>query len=110
MSKFSKPQVQNLNPNCHSRNLQEVQAITGNLYLSLNAISKRAQQINAEILSELNGKLEEFRIPSDNLEEITENREQIEISRFYERLPHPTVIAADEFMNHKLEVKKRQAP
>jgi DNA-directed RNA polymerase subunit K/omega len=110
MSRYNKPHVQNLNPSCHSRNLQDIQAISGNIYLSMNIISKRAQQINAELMSELADKLEEFRIPTDNLEEISENREQIEISRFYEKLPHPTVIATDEFMNNKVAYRSRETP
>lgn len=78
---------------------------TGNAYESINIISKRANQINAELKEELTRKLEEFASVTDNLEEIFENREQIEISKFYERLPKPVLIATEEFLNDKLVYK-----
>lgn len=75
---------------------------TGNLYEALVVISKRADQIAVDMKTELNNKLEEFASYSDNLEEVFENREQIEISKFYERLPKPTLIARQEFMDNKI--------
>ncbi len=81
-----------------TRNLNEVDESTGNIYESLVIISKRSNQIGSELKTELNSKLEEFASYSDNLEEVFENREQIEISKFYERLPKPTLIAIEEFL------------
>ena len=72
-------------------------ATTDNIYESLMVIAKRANQINAEVKEELNQKLQEFASYSDNLEEVFENREQIEISRYYERLSKPVLIAYEEF-------------
>lgn len=82
-----------------TRDLREVEKETGNIYESIVAISKRANQISVEMKEELSRKLEEFASYSDNLEEVFENREQIEISKFYERLPKPSSIAIDEFVN-----------
>ena len=79
------------------RNLSELDSATDNIYESLMVIAKRANQINAELKEELNTKLQEFASFSDNLEEVFENREQIEISRYYEKLPKPTLIAYEEF-------------
>lgn len=79
---------------------------TGNIYESIATISKRANQISAEIKSELSTKLEEFASYTDNLEEIFENREQIEISKFYERLPKPSLIAIQEFLEKKIYYRK----
>lgn len=85
-----------------TRDLREIDASTDNLYESLVIISKRANQISVDLKEELNGKLAEFATTNDNLEEIFENREQIEISKFYERLPKPTLVAIDEFLNDKI--------
>jgi DNA-directed RNA polymerase subunit K/omega len=85
-----------------TRDLFDLDAETGNIYQSIATISKRANQISAEIKSELSTKLEEFASFTDNLEEIFENREQIEISKFYERLPKPSLIAIQEFMDNKI--------
>jgi DNA-directed RNA polymerase subunit K/omega len=79
------------------RNLSELDSTTDNIYESLMVIAKRANQINAEVKEELNQKLQEFASYSDNLEEVFENREQIEISRYYERLSKPVLIAYEEF-------------
>lgn len=75
---------------------------TGNIYESVAIIGKRANQIGADIKSELSKKLNEFATRGDNLEETFENREQIEISRFYERMPKPTLIATQEFIEGKV--------
>lgn len=85
-----------------TRNVHDLDAATGNLYESLVVISKRANQISNNMKEELHGKLAEFASNNDNLEEIFENREQIEISKHYERLPKPTLIAIDEFLNGKV--------
>ena len=85
-----------------TRNLKDLESETGNIYESIAIISKRANQISIEIKEELNKKLDEFASYTDNLEEIFENREQIEISRFYERLPKPSLIALQEFKEEKI--------
>lgn len=85
-----------------SRDLNELENVTGNVYESLMVIAKRANQINAELKEELNTKLQEFASFTDNLEEVFENREQIEISRYYERLSKPTLIAYEEFVDGQI--------
>lgn len=85
-----------------TRDVREFDIKTGNLYESLVIISKRANQISANLKEELHGKLSEFASSNDNLEEVFENREQIEISKHYERLPKPTLTAVDEFLNDKI--------
>ncbi|MBN1111373.1 MAG: DNA-directed RNA polymerase subunit omega [Bacteroidales bacterium] len=81
-----------------TRDLSELDAQTGNIYETVAIVAKRANQISVEIKQELNSKLDEFANYSDNLEEIFENREQIEISKYYERLPKPALIALQEFI------------
>ena len=75
---------------------------TGNIYETVAILAKRANQIAAEEKQELNKKIEEFASSNDTLEEVFENKEQIEVAKFYERLPKPTLIAIDEFLNDKL--------
>ena len=75
---------------------------TGNIYESVVIISTRANQISAEIKQELSKKLSEFASTQDNLDEVFENREQIEISRYYEKLPKPTLMATQEFIDGKI--------
>ncbi len=75
---------------------------TGNVYETVCIIAKRANQIAGEMKHDLEKKLQEFASLNDNLEEISENREQIEISRYYEKLPKPTLIAAQEYVDHKV--------
>jgi DNA-directed RNA polymerase subunit K/omega len=75
---------------------------TENLYMTLAIVAKRANQLNVQIKEELNKKLEEFSSDHDNLEEVFENREQIEISTYYERLPKPTLLAIQEFVEDKI--------
>lgn len=83
--------------NTVTRNIVELSNETGNIYESVAIMSKRANQIAAEIKSDLSKKLAEFSSYNDSLEEVFENREQIEISRYYEKLPKPTLLAAEEF-------------
>jgi DNA-directed RNA polymerase subunit K/omega len=85
-----------------TRNVPEFNKLTGNVYESLVVISKRANQIATDMKEELNSKLSEFNSSTDNLEEVFENREQIEISKYYERLPKPTLIAVQEFIEDKI--------
>ena len=84
----------------------ELSEDTGNVYETVCIIAKRANQIAAQMKEDLDKKLQEFTTINDNLEEINENREQIEISRFYERLPKPTLIATQEYVDHKLFFRK----
>lgn len=85
-----------------TRDLKDLGHNTNNVYQTIAIVSKRANQIGVEMKTELNSKLEEFASYSDNLEEVFENREQIEISKFYERLPKPSLIAAQEFLEDKV--------
>lgn len=93
------------NPSLHTRDCEKIAKPTGNIYESIVVIGKRARQISSGIKEELNNKLAEFASSVDNLEEIFENREQIEISRFYEKMPKPTSAATDEFLNDELEYR-----
>jgi DNA-directed RNA polymerase subunit K/omega len=85
-----------------TRDTSKIAAKTGNLYESVSIISKRARQIAVKTKEELNNKLAEFASGVDNLEEVFENREQIEISKYYERQPKPTLVAIEEFNEGKL--------
>ncbi len=85
-----------------TRDVRSLDLETENIYESIVVISKRANQISASIKEELNGKLQEFASSNDNLEEVFENREQIEISKYYERLPKPTLLATQEFLENKI--------
>lgn len=82
--------------------MNEIESVTGNVYESCVIVSKRSNQIAVDLKEELTGKLNEFASNTDNLEEIFENREQIEISRFYEKLPKTNAIALKEFLEDKL--------
>lgn len=97
-----KSRVQGLDPNIRARNVKALAKETGNIYETLNIIAKRANHLVGEIKHELNKKLEEFAISSDTIEEISENKEQIEISKFYERLPNPAIIATEEYVEGEL--------
>jgi DNA-directed RNA polymerase subunit K/omega len=90
-----------------TRDLEKLAEPTGNIYESVVVISKRAKQIAVNIKEELNSKLAEFATTVDNLEEVFENREQIEISKFYERMPKPTNTATEEFLEGKLNHRLR---
>lgn len=88
--------------NTVTHNLMDFCDGTNNIYESVAIMSKRANQIAVQMKEDLSKKLKEFASTNDNLEEVFENREQIEISRYYEKLPKPTLIAADEFLHHKI--------
>lgn len=94
-----KTQVPN---NTVTRNLADFAAPTGNVYETVMIIAKRSNQIAADVKQELSKKLEEFSSYADTLEETFENREQIEISKYYERLPKPTLVATKEFEDGKI--------
>lgn len=85
-----------------TRDVRNLDQDTANVYESLVIIAKRANQIAAITKEELNGKLSEFITSNDNLEEIFENREQIEISKYYEKLPKPTLVATEEFLEGRV--------
>ena len=88
--------------NTITRDMNALSEDTGNIYETVKIIGKRANQISVEIKSELQKKLQEFASYNDSLEEVFENREQIEISRFYEKLPKPALIATQEYIEHKI--------
>jgi DNA-directed RNA polymerase subunit K/omega len=85
-----------------TRDLRELDVKTDNIYESLVIMSKRANQISNNIKEELHQKLSEFASSNDNLEEVFENREQIEISKYYEKLPKPSLVAIQEFLEDKI--------
>ena len=85
-----------------TRDVRSLDVATENVYESIVVISKRANQISATIKEELNNKLQEFASSNDNLEEVFENREQIEISKYYERMPKPTLLSTQEFLEDKI--------
>ena len=91
-----------------TKNLNDIKEKTGNLYESISIIGKRANQINISLKEELHNKLEEFASHTDSLEEIHENKEQIEISKAYERMPNPALLATQEFMEGKVYFRKNE--
>lgn len=93
-----------------TRNLDSLNKGTNNIYETVIIVSRRSNQISVEMKQELNKKLEEFASYTDNLEEVFENREQIEISKFYERLPKPTLIALQEFEESKIFFRNPDKP
>ena len=103
MSKLRRQLSANTSSVVEPKKLSELKDKTGNVYESIAIIAKRANQINITLKEELHNKLEEFASHTDSLEEIHENKEQIEISKFYEKLPNPVLIAIDEFLNGQIE-------
>ena len=91
--------------NTVTRDMIQMSENTGNVYETVSIIAKRANQISLEMKHDLEKKLQEFASLNDNLEEISENREQIEISRYYEKLPKPTLIASQEYVDGKLHFR-----
>ena len=89
-----------------TRNLDSLSEKTGNIYETVSVISKRAIQINREIKDELLAKLEEFATPNESIDEIFENSEQVEVSKFYERLPKGTLISIQEWLEDKIYHRK----
>ena len=94
--------------NVETRNVVELREKTGNIYQSIAIIAKRANQINISMKEELHNKLEEFATHTDSLEEIHENKEQIEISKAYERMPNPALLATQEFLEDKVYFRKNE--
>ncbi|MCX4301921.1 MAG: DNA-directed RNA polymerase subunit omega [Alistipes sp.] len=96
----------NIPNNTITRKLVDLDHETGNIYETINILARRANQISTELKTELNRKLADFSSPTDtSMEETFENREQIEISRYYERLPKPTIIATEEFLDDELQYR-----
>src|SRR5690554_1224 len=87
-------------------NRAEIEEPTGNIYEAITIIAKRATQINTEIKKELINKLEDFATHNDSLEEVFENKEQIEVSKYYERLPKPHALAIEEWQNGEIVYTK----
>lgn len=99
MNNINKPSVPSTTV---TRDLRDLDKNTENIYESIVIISKRANQIASNLKEELHSKLAEFATTNDNLEEVFENREQIEISKHYERMPKPALLAVDEFLHDKV--------
>lgn len=108
MSKLRRQLSSNTSNVAEAKNLADIKGKTGNLYESIAVIAKRANQINITLKEELHNKLEEFATHTDSLEEIHENKEQIEISRAYERMPNPALLATQEFMEEKIYYRKNE--
>ncbi len=108
-----KERIKGYDPEIKPMDLEKLAELSrGNVYEALVAVSKRANQLAVELKEELLRKIEEFAVEDDHIEEITENAEQIEISRFYEKLPNPALIALYEYLENKLkwEYRSRQKP
>jgi DNA-directed RNA polymerase subunit K/omega len=106
MSKLRRQLSANTPNIVETKNLIDIKAKTGNLYESIAIVGKRANQINIALKEELHNKLEEFASHTDSLEEIHENKEQIEISKAYEKMPNPAILATQEFMENKIYYRK----
>ena len=106
MSKLRRQLSANTPNIVETKNLVDIKAKTGNLYESIAIVAKRANQINIALKEELHNKLEEFASHTDSLEEIHENKEQIEISKAYEKMPNPSILATQEFMENKIYYRK----
>jgi DNA-directed RNA polymerase subunit K/omega len=108
MSKLRRQISANTANTAETKDLNAIKAKTGNMYESIAIIAKRANQINISLKEELHNKLEEFASHTDSLEEIHENKEQIEISRAYERMPNPSLLATQEFFDDKIYYRKNE--
>lgn len=109
MSKLRRQMGANTSNVVETKSLIDLKNQTGNLYESIAIIAKRANQINITLKEELHNKLEEFASHTDSLEEIHENKEQIEISRAYERMPNPAILATQEFTEEKIYYRKNDS-
>ena len=98
-----KTKAQGLDANVQPRDVLEMVKDTGNIYETISIISKRARQISSDLKWEIQRKLEEFAVNTDTIEEVQENKEQIEISKFYERLPNTAIIATQEFLQNDIQ-------
>ncbi len=104
---INKKVMASVNPLVETRDVVAMKEKTGNLYESIAVISKRANQISVSMKEELHRKLDEFTVHGDNLEEIHENKEQIEISRIYERMANPALQSLNEFFDDKIYYRKK---
>lgn len=100
-----KAKAQGLDPNVQPRDVMELVNKSGNIYESIAIIAKRSRQISSDLKWEIQRKLEEFAVNSDTIEEVQENKEQIEISKFYERLPNTPIIATAEYLHDEIQVR-----
>ncbi len=108
MSKLRRQLSANTPSVVETKNLSEIKSHTGNLYESIAIIAKRANQINISLREELHNKLEEFASHTDSLEEVHENKEQIEISKAYEKMPNPAILATQEFLESKIYHRRNE--
>ena len=106
MSKLRRQLSANTSNVVETKNLTDIKNKTGNLYESIAIVAKRANQINIVLKEELHNKLDEFASHTDSLEETHENKEQIEISKAYERMPNPALLATQEFFEDKIYYRK----
>lgn len=106
MSKLRRQLSANTSNVVEPKKLSDIKEKTGNIYESITIVAKRANQINITLKEELHNKLEEFASHTDSLEEIHENKEQIEISKAYERMPNPALLATTEFMDGKIYFRR----
>lgn len=109
MSKLRRQMGANTSSVVETKSLIDLKNQTGNLYESIAIVAKRANQINITLKEELHNKLEEFASHTDSLEEIHENKEQIEISKAYERMPNPAILATQEFVEDKIYYRKNDS-
>jgi len=103
-----KSKNQHLDPNLKALEIERLVAKTGNIYEALAIIGKRSRQVSVDVKKELAEKLEEFVEQTETIEEVQENKEQIEISRSYEKLPNPAIIAMNEFMHDELHYRYKE--
>ncbi len=95
--------AQGMSPQIKARNVNDFTTKNKNIYETINVLAKRANMLSNILKDELHEKLEEFASHSDTIEEVLENKEQIEISKFYEKLPNPSIIAIEEFLTHGID-------
>jgi DNA-directed RNA polymerase subunit K/omega len=108
MSRLRRQVSSTLSNVADTKDVNAIREKTGNVYESIAIIAKRANQINIALKEELHNKLEEFASHTDSLEEIHENKEQIEISKAYEKMPNPALLATQEFMEDKVYHRKNE--
>ena len=108
MSRLRRQIGNSITNNLETKDVAKIKQKTGNVYESIAIISKRANQINIMVKEELHNKLEEFASHTDSLEEIHENKEQIEISKAYEKMPNPSLLATQEFMEDKVYFRRSE--
>jgi DNA-directed RNA polymerase subunit K/omega len=108
MSRLRRQIGNSITNNLETKDVAKIKQKTGNVYESIAIIAKRANQINIMVKEELHNKLEEFASHTDSLEEIHENKEQIEISKAYEKMPNPSLLATQEFMEDKVYFRRSE--